>query len=283
MHIRQMTPADTEFAFVCTQAEGWISETREIFQDFLAFDPAGCLVAEQAGEPVGMCVAVAYRENGFIGELIVIPEMRGRGFGRALLSRAVEYLQRQGIQNILLDGDLEAVPIYEKAGFQKICKSLRFYGQLENFHAPGENIRQMEASDLEAICRMDEALFGDDRSFFLRRLFERHPNLCCVAEIDGQVAGYILARPGVGLLTIGPWAASERLGNPAALLENIAHQAAGLRLRIGVLEDNQAAVALLRSYPGLEEGEYSWRMALGGSARLGNHPHLYTIGTAAKG
>jgi len=67
------------------------------------------------------------------------------------------------------------------------------------------------------------------------------------------------------------------------LLEQLALAVPGERLRIGVLESNQHAVSLLRATPGLVEGLPSWRMVLGESQSLGDHPWLYAIGSAAKG
>jgi hypothetical protein len=98
-----------------------------------------------------------------------------------------------------------------------------------------------------------------------------------------------MGRPGEGLLTVGPWAVLDIMEHPEALLERLACEAHGRPLRMGVLETNQQSMALLRSYPSLEEGEFSWRMAwakndqTGASAGLSKSNRLYAIGSAAKG
>jgi len=79
MLIRLMTPNDLAFAAGLARAEGWRSETRLSFEDFLAHDPGGCFIAEVDGQPAGMCVATRYRQNGFIGELIVARFEGSRG------------------------------------------------------------------------------------------------------------------------------------------------------------------------------------------------------------
>ena len=59
LHIRTMDPPDLDFAAACTAAEGWLTETRQSFDGFYAYDPAGCFVAELDGKRVGICVANA--------------------------------------------------------------------------------------------------------------------------------------------------------------------------------------------------------------------------------
>ena len=130
MIIRRMEASDIDFAFACTSAEGWQSK-KEAFEGFLAHDPAGCFVGELDGRRIGICVGTKYQSHGFIGNLIVVRDMRGRGYGGRLFKHAIQYLQSSGVESVFLDGASDAVPIYEKAGFRRICKSLRFVGKVE--------------------------------------------------------------------------------------------------------------------------------------------------------
>ncbi len=91
-----------------------------------------------------------------------------------------------------------------------------------------------------------------------------------------------MARPGDGVLAVGPWAALAP-EDAAPLLEHLASEHGSEYFRLGVLERNAEATRLLRSWPGLQEGIHSWFMARGASERLGNHPALYAIGSGAKG
>jgi len=100
MVIRQMVSSDLDFALRCANAEGWLSETREVFETFLAYDRNGCFVAEHDSQRIGICVATRYKKNGFIGELIVIHAMRNRGFGKRLMQHAMG-----------LGGDLPALAV----------------------------------------------------------------------------------------------------------------------------------------------------------------------------
>jgi GNAT superfamily N-acetyltransferase len=281
MKIRRMRESEIDFALRCTTKEDWRSETRESFESFFEFDAEGCFIAESNDRSIGICVATSYGSDGFIGELIVIEEMRGRGVGRQLLEHAIHYLESRGAQNIFLDGDLPAVPLYERVGFRKICRSLRFTGRIRGKSRP--NVRPMMAADLEAIRAMDREAFGADRFFFLDRRFERHPELCRVSTIRNTPTGFIMGLPGRDILSVGPWIVRENHEDARHLLEDLARKARNIDLRIGILETNQTAVDLVLSYESLESGEPSWRMARGPSARLGASGHCYAIGTAAKG
>ena len=296
MHIRTMQPADHDFAAACTLREGWLGETRDQFGDFFARDPAGCFLAEEAARPVGIVVATGYGRWGFVGELIVVPEMRGRGIGRQLLDHAVAYLLDRGARAVYLDGVPAAVPLYERAGFRKVCRSLRFRGRLY-LPAPYPGVRPMRPADLDACCALDREAFGGDRRFFLERRLERFPELCHVLEFDGRVEGLIMGRRGENWTAVGPWilapdAASRAVGLLAALAANApSHRAvppgSADEISVGVLDapQNRAAVELARSLGLVERADSPWRMVLGENSEpfQGRPEMVYGVGSAAKG
>ena len=72
-----MRASDLDFAAECARREGWESETRAEFVGFFEHDPHGCVLLESNAQRAGICVATAYRVNGFIGELIVDAQFRG--------------------------------------------------------------------------------------------------------------------------------------------------------------------------------------------------------------
>jgi GNAT superfamily N-acetyltransferase len=281
MKIRGMRDSDIEFAFECTNSEGWLSETRETFRAFLEYDPEGCFIAERKGRNIGICIATKYESNGFLGELIVIKEERGKGFGRRLLEHSVQYLKAHPIHNVFLDGDLGAVGMYEKLGFRRVCKSFRFIGRLEG--EGGRSIQPVKSEDIETICQIDKELFGDDRSFFLRRRIALFPNLFKVLKIDDEICGYISGQPGNGLTSVGPWALTRNVTSPLELLASLSNEIGDGLMRIGILERNSEAAGLMRSIPTFEEREYCWRMVMGSSAELGMNDSLLAVGSAAKG
>lgn len=281
MTIRQMTINDVDFAFKCTNAEGWQSVTKDCFIRSLEYDPDGCFVSEESGERVGICVAVKYKHNGFIGELIVIENKRGRGYGKGLFERAIQYLKSYDIKNIYLDGDLDAVPIYEKYGFRKVCKSLRFNGRVEA--GSSGMIRRALNKDMDQVCELDYKLFNDDRSYFLRSRQSLFPEYFFVAESDSQINGYITAKPGNRVFSVGPWVLTGESLSSITLLENLTSAIGDHELRIGVLESNTQAAELMRSLDSFKEQTYCWRMVRGESDTLGQNDSLFAVGSGAKG
>lgn len=281
MRIRNMNLDDIEFAFYCTSSEGWESATPEVFKTFLAFNPAGCFIAEKDSQKIGICIAVAYRENGFIGEFIIIKEMRGKGYGTKLFEHTLQYLKSKGIQNIFLDADLDAVSLYERFGFKKMTRSLRFIGRIK-----GKNnalVKKATADDINEICLLDQSLFGEDRSFFIKRRFEMYPDLCFIAKSQNLIDGYVLGRPGINLISVAPLALLSEHITPADLLETLSLETTDRDLRIGVLENNKKAVTYFNSVKSLKQGNWCWRMGLGSELKLGLSEKLYAIGSAAKG
>ncbi len=279
--IRTMEPEDLDFAAACTAAEGWASEIRAEFEGLCAHDAEGCLVAEEAGRRVGICVATCYGEYGFVGELIVRPEARGRGVGRRLLDRAVAHLHGRGAKSVLLDGVPAAVPLYERAGFRKVCRSLRLAGAVRGRAHP--HVRPMQPADLAAVSALDEAAFAADRRFFLARRLSLYPALCRVLERDGHVAGYVMARPAGAAVAAGPWVVGPGAERAADLLEGLPAEGQVLEIGVGVLATNAAALAALRDLGFEERQDPPWRMLLGESAQLGASPWAYANGSAAKG
>ena len=276
-----MQPTDLDFCVENVTREGWLSETRETFEMFLAHDRDGCFVAEDRDEPIGICVATAYETSGFLGELIVIPERRGHSIGHQLMEHAIGYLQSCGCASIYLDGDLPAIPLYERLGFRTLCDSLRFVGRVKaQAHT---SMRPLAASDLPAIYRLDREVFGADRSFLIRHRFQQYPALARGLEREGRIVGYIMGQSGHEVISVGPWVADSSSGDPIDLLHDLARHTASTSLRIGVLETNTEAATKLRANATLEETQPCRRMVLGPECNLGRSNRLWALGSAAAG
>ncbi len=287
-----MQLADLDFAAACTAAEGWATQTRAEFEGYLTHDARGCLIAQVAGQPAGICVATWYGAAGCLGELIVTPRMRGRGIGRQLVEHALEYLRSRGALSVFLDGVLAAVPLYERIGFQKVCRSLRFR-RAGRSEPSGESrqilprsdrcVRPMQSRDLDRVCEMDAPAFGAGRRFLIERRLCVYPDLCWVAESGGELEGFILGRRGNGLAALGPWLVRPGAEQPGDLVASAAAQVAPLDVSLGVLETNTQAIELVRSLGFVETQDPPWRMVWGKPSQLGSSPQLFAIGSAAQG
>jgi len=278
MEIRIFRSDDIDFAIEMTKAEGWLSETREVFRDFFIFQPDGCFIAEEEGERIGMIVATPYGLDGFIGELIVDPAWRGSGRGKALMEHAMAFHAACGVKNIHLDGVVAAVPLYERLGFRKVCRSLRFTGELTNTQTNMAEV--MKESDLPEVLDLDRRAFGADRSFFLRQKRMRSKDTCYVHRSRGRITGYLFAAGGK-VINIGPWVEEHPVDSQNLLLAlGSANQ--GRQIRIGVLENNEAAVEMLRNLGFNIDIHSPWRMVIGQSG-LGESSRCIAIGSPAAG
>jgi ribosomal protein S18 acetylase RimI-like enzyme len=281
MLIRTMRDDDLDFAASCTRGEGWVSETREVFEAFYAHQPQGCFVAEENGQQVGVCVVTNYGASAFLGELIVVPEHRGKRLGASIMQHAIEALEQDGVQNVLLDGVPRAIPLYERLGFQKICRSLRFLGALRGVFST--HVRAMEREDLGVVARIDQEAFGADRRFFIERCLRIHPDLCRVLVEGGEVTGYVLGQPANGGLRIGPWVVRPGSEHAAQLPPSLLPPGREVTAGLGVLETNAAAIKIVRAMGFQEQENPPWRMVRGPSGNLASSDSLYAVGSAAKG
>jgi len=281
MLVRKMLENDLDFVLKCVADEGWLGETLYSFQSFRKYDAKGCLIAEEEGQRIGICVAVSYGKCGFLGELIIVKNKRNCGFGGRLLDAGIHHLKKLGGRSIYLDGVTPAVPLYKRFGFKHLCKSLRFIGRIQS--KTYSHVRPMIVSDLDVLASIDLESFGADRKHYLASRLMHYPKLCKTITVNNEVAGYIMGLFGKGVVSIGPWLVSENVERPLDLLESLAMETGDYKLRIGILESNEKAACALRSFDGLIETEPSWRMVLGEDAGLGDSKRLFAIGSAAKG
>ena len=279
--IREMQATDLAFAASCTSGEGWVSENDATLEGFYLNNPHGCLLAEINEQPVGICIATSYGKSGFIGELIVRPQARGKGVGTTLLNQAIRLLRDSNAETIYLDGVLKAVDLYGRNGFRKVCRSWRFSGYTAGSARP--HTRRMVAGDMDQVASLDKASFGEDRRFFLQRRLELFPELSYVIVEGESIGGYILGRGGEGWVSAGPWVVTEACGNPVELLQAFATEAHGRPISVGILGLNSPACQLMQSLGFEPRIDSPWRMALGPASNLGTSPLCYAVGSAAKG
>lgn len=57
------------------------------------------------------------RMSGDVQSVFVVPEMRGRGIGSALVSAVAEHAERYGAARVTVHSGRRAVPLYERLGF----------------------------------------------------------------------------------------------------------------------------------------------------------------------
>lgn len=157
---------------------------------FQAADPAGFLGAFAGGEMAAGISAVSYGSGfGFIGLYICRPDLRGRGYGKAVWDAGMARLSGRTI-------GLDAVPAqqvnYESMGFVSVYRTIRYSGHLSALASAGYADLVAE-SHVAAVSAFDQAYFPAPRQGFLKHWLT--PPHTALMEHDGsRIVGYGVAR-----------------------------------------------------------------------------------------
>jgi GNAT superfamily N-acetyltransferase len=115
--VRPATAADMPEAHAVVR-EGLSSARDPAALEFYRTSPGGQLiVACYDSQVVGVSYAASFGRTGWIGNVAVHPEARGRGVGTAVSQAALDVLRRAGAATVLLTATKLGRPIYEKLGF----------------------------------------------------------------------------------------------------------------------------------------------------------------------
>jgi hypothetical protein len=253
LNIRTMTAPEVMLAVEWAAAEGWNPGLADV-PAFLAEDPGGFLLAEEAGRPVACISAVRYGAGlGFIGFYIVAPEMRGRGHGLALWRAGMARLDGRVIG---LDGVVAQQANYRKSGFSLAWNNARYTG-IARPAPPAEALPLAASMPFEALVEYDAACFGTARPAFLRAWMEAPGHLALALP---GMRGFGVARPCREGVKIGPLFA-ETEADAALLLAGLGQHGHGM-LTLDVPEDHAAAVRLALGL-GMAKGFETARMYAG--------------------
>jgi predicted N-acetyltransferase YhbS len=248
LRIRAMTSADVPAAQRLREQAGW-NQTDADWARLLAWEPAGCWVAERYGQIVASTTVTTYRTRiAWIGMVLVDEAHRGRGIGRRMLDHAHEYLHVRGVDTVALDATPAGIPLYERLGYRARHGLERWRGVVADGPEPAIDaarvgVRPMTHADLAAVAAYDARAFGTDRAHVLRALFEGHPDDCVIAARNDDVVGYALSRPGARARHLGPLVADDA-GVAARLAWAALRHARGAEALMDVVAANAAAVAL---------------------------------------
>lgn len=282
--IRKWKQADLAYVAGSIQREGWGHTKRDVERCW-SLQPHGCFIAESENKAAGHVFSISYGRIGWIGLLIVNPEKRGSGIGAALMEAAIEFLEKNGSEEIRLEAVEKAAPLYRRLGFADEFDSLRYCGM------PKRTIQQntkrivspMEESDLLKIAEFDAQHFGASRLPVLRKLHSDFAQYCFAAKENQRLKGYIMARKTLDGLWIGPWVCSDFRAAELlfdVLIESLPGEAGSLRL--GFPASNQNARKLVEEL-GLRLVGKSIHMTRGDRKNQGDMTHIYGIGGPEKG
>jgi len=134
---------------------------------------------------------VPERERHLIGNLLVAPKNRGRGYGAALFDFALEFLQRLTLKRIWLTASQAGMPIYQRRGFSSVDR-------IERWQGAGLGRAELQRRELLAeLIETDRSCWGELRAPLLNALGDGE--ICRSGETLG------LLQPGTDGWQLGPW------------------------------------------------------------------------------
>ncbi|GHJ92013.1 acetyltransferase [Streptomyces sp. NE5-10] len=159
------------------------------------------------GGLLACCVVTSYgSELAAIGMVLVAERYARQGVGRRLMRHV---LDEAGQTPLTLYATPNGQPLYEGLGFTEIGRSAMVKGHFSaTVPAPPVTVRPAAADDLQEILRLDQEIFGLDRTPLLTRLpaFADHLR---VAVDDGAITGFAAAWPNMDTHVVGPLIARD--------------------------------------------------------------------------
>jgi hypothetical protein len=184
--------------------EGWNPGIHDAAA-FFAADPDGFFVGEVDGQAVSCISCIAYDAGfGFLGQYIVHPDVRGRGYGVRTWAEGMNHL---GSRNVGLDGVLEQQSNYERSGFRYAHQHIRHEG-IGGGEIP-DGVVGLSTVPFAEVEAYDRTCFPAARSEFLRRWIAL-PDAHAFAVVSaGGLRGYGVIRRSVDGHKVGPLFADD--------------------------------------------------------------------------
>jgi ribosomal protein S18 acetylase RimI-like enzyme len=260
--IRALRPEDAEAVVRIDRQRSGRSRTEFYAKRFqtLAADPRAfvAVAAEQAGLVVGFAFARILDGEfggaapaGALDAIGVTGEQEREGVATSLLSGLEAALSARGVRELRTQVEWTehgTAAFFAASGFRLaprvvLERSLERPAVDESSFEPFP-VRSMTEEDVPAIARLDRKITGRDRARYLARkagevLRESAVRVSLVAELEGQLAGFLMARVDFGefgraeptavLDTIGVDPEYARRGVGAALLEQLLLNLGSLR------------------------------------------------------
>jgi GNAT superfamily N-acetyltransferase len=172
LRIRLFQKADFVFADSLRALAGW-NQTKDDWMRFMNHQPDGCFIAEWDGQPVGTATTTIYEDKvAWIGMVLVHPDARRRGIGRALLEHCIAFLKPRAAC-IKLDATPLGKTLYDTLGFKDEWTLRRW--ETSRVEVPANPMkyhvrRWRESDDVAVAQRLDCEAFGVNRWAMIHRL-----------------------------------------------------------------------------------------------------------------
>jgi GNAT superfamily N-acetyltransferase len=219
-------------------------------------DPDGMFMAELDGLPVGCNTAMVYDSTyGFLGGLVVNPEVRSKGYGTILTNHSLQYM---GNRNIGLDAMATTRKwLAQTYGFINAYLHIRYEGVITGART-SSSIVPLADVPFASICSYDAACFPVPREKFLRIWLEAYGSGGFASMRNNKLAGFGVLRQALHGFRIGPILADDA-DTAEEIMLALGTLAGESKVAIDVPEINSSAVKLAEKF-GLKRGFDTVRM-----------------------
>ncbi|MGW7254572.1 GNAT family N-acetyltransferase [Streptomyces sp. NPDC054834] len=278
--IRRLTLRDLTACADLSEDRGWPREEHK--WGFLLVAGRGYGIDDPDGGLVAACVVTQYGPQdrpalGALGMVLVAGRHARRGVGRRLMRHVVSAV---GTTPLTLHATPYGRPLYEELGFKVIGRAEMVMGHFTpGGPEHGVPTRAATAEDLTSILRLDEEVFGADRTHIITRL-PAFADQLRVAEENGRITGYAGAWPNMDTQVVGPLVARDTETARALLASLAAHTDRPLRTDIDVRHEGLLAWVKER---GLESVAFNSVMTYGVTDLPGDWTRRFAPLTVAAG
>lgn len=207
--IRRLTLRDLAACADLSEDRGWPREEHK--WSLLLTAGKGYGIDDPDGGLVSACVVTEYGrpdrpDLAAIGMVLVAERHARQGVGRHLMRHIVS---ATGTTPLTLHATPNGRPLYEELGFKVTGRAEMLRGRFVPDGAEPDTVtRAATAEDLTAVLRLDEEVFGTDRTHVIARLpaFADHLR---VAEENGRLIGYAAVWPNMDTHVVGPLIARD--------------------------------------------------------------------------
>ncbi|MFG2606777.1 GNAT family N-acetyltransferase [Streptomyces sp. NPDC048514] len=278
--IRRLTLRDLHACADLSEDRGWPREDHK--WGLLLTAGKGFGIDDPDGGLVAACVVTEYGtwerlELGAIGMVLVAGRHARQGVGRRLMRHVVSLM---GTTPLTLHATPYGRPLYEELGFKVTGRAEMLTGTFTpEGPTSGVETRAATAEDLPAVLRLDEEVFGADRTPLITRL-PAFADQLRVAEEDGRIIGYAAAWPNMDTHVVGPLIARDTETAKALISSLAAGTDRPLRTDIDVRHEELLAWAKAR---GLASVAFNAVMAYGITELPGDWTRRFAPLTVAAG
>lgn len=276
-----MRIADIRSAVRLTDQENW-GVTEKDFRRVLRLTPGGSFIAWLGNKRVGVTTTIRYGKTlGWIGNVVVDRSYRGRHFGRKLVERAVQSLQKSGTRHIGLYCFREQLDFYEALGFLADSGFLRLRRNAQPQKGQPSSWEPVKPSARMLLA--DRMAFGADRSELIVSVLREKAGWCTRLPENLRTGSYMILTMSGDVFEIGPWICIQpSVDRPAEMLLRAMRHGISGALEISCLRDNRIALQILKRH-GFRTVREGFRMYYEERPKIGANKAQFALGFLDKG